>query len=60
MMPSEYLDLMGMHRGVRRFQRLIDDGTLSGVDIRMLAGNGLHCPSIGAALVWAVLHMDVS
>ena len=59
MIPSERLDLMGMHRGFRRFQRRIDDGTLTSGDVRALAGNGMHCPSIGAALVWALLSMDV-
>ena len=60
MLPTEYLNLMGLPRRLCRFERRILDGTLSSGEVRKMAGNGLHCATVAAAFIWGAVNVDVS
>ena len=59
MLPTELLALMGMPLRLCRFRDLVAAGVPTAADLRRCCGNGLHCPSVTAAFLWAVANVDV-
>ena len=56
MLPGERLALMGMNPHALRFQRALNEGRLTHRDLRVFAGNGLHCGAAGAIFIWALVN----